>query len=168
MLWLWWMLRGSVGLCVCRRCRWSWRDRRRGLSRHHWKNARAMSTEAAHWISLVRNVRRKTFLCTIWPKALLRYKKLWILVNILQNTFSHLMCLCPQMLDRAEKLDVNGRRFSLKCAFRMLLTNFEMKAFRKFATTLVIAHLNKVYTLTWDSGDHKILINRSFCLISQD
>ena len=52
------------------------------------------------------------------------------------------------MLERAEKLDGNDVRLSWQWAFWMLLTNFEMKAFRKFATTLVIAHLNKVYTLT--------------------
>lgn len=53
-------------------------------------------------------------------------------VKILQNAFSHIMFLCPQRSDRAEKPETRNTRFSRQCALKTLLSGFGLKAFRKF------------------------------------
>ena len=53
-------------------------------------------------------------------------------VKILQNAFSHIMFLCPQRSDRAEKTETRNTRFSRQCALKTLLSGFGLKAFRKF------------------------------------
>ena len=62
-------------------------------------------------------------------------------VKILQNAFSHIMFLCPQRSDRAEKPETRNTRFSRQCALKTLLSGFGLKAFRKFTMKSALGNI---------------------------
>ena len=68
------------------------------------------------------------------------------MVRILQKAFSHRASLCRWTLDRAEKLQGDGAWFSWECAFQVLQSGIDMKAFCKSVTTMMIAREIKSYT----------------------
>ena len=60
-----------------------------------------------------------------------------VTVRTLQKAFSPISSLHRQKPDRAEKLKDKGARFSREYAYHVPLSNFEVKAFRKFSATSV-------------------------------